>query len=81
MEVAERAPPESEQMFLDVAALRRSEKEMEEICETTARARPYWGLALACVEDARVDFFKALARKGLASYRRRNHHQVSVLFV
>ena len=61
--------------------IRRSEKDVEAVCEGTSPIRPYWDTTLARDRTARISFIKLLAALGLVSFRRRIRAHVGLFFV
>ena len=67
--------------FLDPSSFRLSQEEFEAVHGERRLIRPYWDPVLANNRALRIKFIKALAARGLVSFRRRLQSTVGCFFV
>ena len=80
-DITETAPAEVAAVFRDPNLLRLSDEEIEHVHRDRRLIRPYWDSRLRASRDLRVKFLRALADRGLVSFRRRIRSKVGIFFV
>jgi len=76
------APEEVRQAFADPDRfIRRSDEELAAAAADSVPIKPYWDVSLATNRAVRIDFIRALASRGLVSFRRRIRARVGCFFV